>query len=490
MGRRWHRRLDTASGALLLFLLIFAPWGAGGTMIWSSWVMIVTGWILGGLLLGKWALMRFTGFEPVRWRREGEESRWPVWVMSGLTVFLLLQVGISLWNARAEACWSQDGVEFLYRDIVEWLPTTYDLAATRKALFRYLAFAGVFWAMRDWLRIKSRGERHREEDGRDLDDVGRVPDRLKWLGWLLAVNGAIMAFVGILHRLDGAKDLLWVIPLKQVSTEAMFGSFPYRGNAAQYLNVMWPLALGLWWALRGDALRPSTKPTRAGSQAYPMLLICVALMVAGVFVAASRGAIAVTLVEMALAMLVLGRAMKGWQPRLGMALAFLTALGLGWGLAGQFLAKRFANSLVDETMSGRTEIFEIARRMAADFPVWGSGAESFLTLNGLYRTRGMDIWHGYVHDDWLETRVTFGWVGLVIVVLLLAMTISAKWVSGRLPVHRELTWLLAIGLAGMLSHAFGDFPFQIPALHVSFLAGAALFSVLGAPLKAKAMSQE
>jgi predicted benzoate:H+ symporter BenE len=53
------------------------------------------------------------------------------------------------------------------------------------------------------------------------------------------------------------------------------------------------------------------------------------------------------------------------------------------------------------------------------------------------------------------------------------------------PIHRELQWLLAIGLAGMLGHAFGDFPFQMPALHVSFLVGIALFSVLGESIQAK-----
>jgi hypothetical protein len=489
LGRRWHRRLDSASGGLLLFLAAFAPWGAGGTLYWSSWVLIGTGWLLGALVLSKWALVRWTGYEPTQWKREGGAavSHWPTRALGILTGLILLQVLVSLFNYRAEVNWTSEGVDFIYRDAIEWLPTTYDVAATRKAFFRYLAFAGVFWAMRDWLLIKSRSERHREEDGRDVEDGGRVPDRLKWLGWVISVNGAVMALVGILHRLDGAKDLLWMINLKQMSPEGMFGSFPYRANAAQYLNLIWPLALGFWWALRSDALRPTSKPTRTGSQAYPMLLLCVALMVAAVFVAASRGGIAVTLVEMALAMIVLGRAMKGWQPRLGMALAFLTALGLGWGLAGDFLAKRFTNSLVDESMSGRTQIFEIARRMTADFPLWGSGAESFLTLNGLYRVRALDKWHGYVHDDWLETRVTFGWVGLLVVVLMLASAASAKWVSGRVPIHRELAWLLAIGLAGMLGHAFGDFPFQMPALHVSFLVGAAVFSVVGAPMKTKAI---
>jgi hypothetical protein len=31
------------------------------------------------------------------------------------------------------------------------------------------------------------------------------------------------------------------------------------------------------------------------------------------------------------------------------------------------------------------------------------------------------------------------------------------------------------------------FPFQMPALHVSFLVGAAMFSVLGSPMKTKAI---
>ena len=479
VGRRWHRRLDTASGALLLFLLVFAPWGAGGTLQWSSWVMIVTGWTLGGLLVGKWLLVRFTGFEPVRWRREGGESRWPVWAMGGLTVFLLLQVGISLWNARAEVSWSDSGVEFLYRDIVEWLPTTYDLAATRKAFFRYLAFAGVFWAMRDWLRIKSRSERHREEDGRDQNDAGRVPDRLRWLGWTLAVNAALMALVGILHRLDGANELLWMIPVRGAGNPIIFGSFPYRANAAQYLNLVWPLVLGIWWSLRVEAHRPTEKPSRAGGHAYPMLLFCVALMVGGVVVAGSRGGVVVSIVELVFALGLLGRSMKGIAPRIALGVMFIGAVGSAVLLSGAFLAKRFEKILVDDTMSGRTSIFDTAHRIANDFLVWGSGAETFLTVNGLYRAGDRSIWHGYVHDDWLETRATLGIVGLCCSIALLMLAPIVRQGSGRVPIIPEVPWMLGLGFLGMLVHARFDFPFQIPANHLAFLMLLAAFTELG-----------
>lgn len=479
LGRRWHRQLDSASGALLLFLAAFAPWGAGGTLRWASWILIGTGSLLGLLLVAKHGLTRFTGYEPSRWNRPAKASPWPTRILAVLTGLLLLQVGISVLNARAEVSWNNDGFDFLYRETLSWLPTTYDLAATRKAFFRYLGFAGAFFALRDWLQVKSRTERHREEDGRAADDLGRVPDRLRWLAWTLSINTAILALVGILHRLDGSMDLLWLVTLPQADNASMFASYPYRANAAQFINLVWPVTLGFWWALRTEALRSIDRPSRAGGQAHPLLLLAVAIMVGGVFVAGSRAGLAVAIVEMGLALLILGQSMRGWQPRVGLAVAFLSALTLGWTLAGSFLMRRFTNTLVDESASGRTHIWSIARRMCADFPLWGSGAETFLTLNGLYRTGAEGKWHGYVHDDWLETRLTFGWIGFALILALLVVALLSRWTSGALPIVRPFTLLLGVGLLGMLAHARIDFPFQIPSLHLLFLFALALFSTLG-----------
>lgn len=479
LGRRWHRQLDNASGALLLFLVVFAPWGAGGTLLWSSWVLIGTGWMLGFLWLAKWGVCRWTGFQPVVWRRDGNVARWPVWGMGVLTVLVLIQVGVSLWNVRAEVNWGTQGLEFLYRDSISWLPTTYDLAATRKAFFRYLAFAAVFWAMRDWLRIKSRSERHRDEDGRAAEDVGRIPDRLRWLGWTLSVNAALMAMVGILHRFDGDRELLWMLRIRGAENPTMFGSFPYRGNAAQYLNLIWPLSVALWQGLRMETLGDLTRTVRKGGSAHPLLLLCVGLMLLGVFVAGSRGGIAVALVQVVLVSALLARSMRDWKPRAALAGAFVAALGLAWAFAGRQLSQRFEKSLVDETLGGRTTIYGVARRMAADFPVWGSGAETFLSLNGLYRENDGKEWYGYVHDDWLETRVTLGWVGFLIVLgLLLLVPLSGRTNGGMQP-GGGFVATVAIGMLGMLSHARGDFPFQIPSVHLTFLVFAALACLMG-----------
>lgn len=484
-GRRWHRHLDNVSGALLLFLVVFAPWGAGGTLFWSSWVLIVTGWVLGLLWVAKWGVCRWTGFQPTVWKRDGAPVRWPVWGMGLLTCLVLIQVGMSLWNARAEVNWGTSGFEFVYRDAISWLPTTYDLAATRKALFRYLGFAGAFWAMRDWLRIKSRSERHREEDGRAVEDGDRIPDRLRWLGWTLSANAALMSMVGIVHRLDGAQDLLWMLKIPWGNFGRVFGAYPYWANAAQFLNLIWPLALGLWWGLRNERLRCDPLGSRAGGQPYPLLLLLVTIMVGAVLVAGSRGGIAIAVLQMGVAMVIVGRSLSGWRPRVGMALAFVAALVLGWALAGKSLEQRFSTTLIDNSLSGRTEIYEVARRMVPDFPVWGSGAETFLSLNGLYRSGLAGMWHGYVHDDWLETRLTLGWIGFAMVLGLMALAVLSRWRCGVLPVPREMEWLIWVGLVGILAHARVDFPFQIPSLHLLFLLLAALFTVIGPPISGR-----
>jgi hypothetical protein len=485
LGRRWHQRLDSVSGGLLLFLVVFAPWGVAGTLIWTSRVITGVGLVLGILLVAKWGVERFTGHSPGRWGSPGRWRHGSVMALGILGGLLLLQVAISVWNARAIATWTHAGLEFDYRDIIPWLPTTYDRDSTAWAGIRYLGFASAFWAAWDWLRGKSRHERHREEDGRAAKDVGRVPDRLRWFLWTVAIHSAVMALVGILHRLDGSRDLLWMVERAQFKSNMLFGPFPYRANAAQYLNLVWPVTVGFWWALRNEHHRMGGLKVRTGGSPHPMLLLCVALMITGVFVAGSRGGIGVTLIELVLVLMVMAGSSKGWKPRLGLALAFVAALGLGWGLAGDNLKKRFENSLTDETLSGRTATYQTARVMAADFPVWGSGAETYTTLNGLYRPNLKARWEGYVHDDWLETRITMGWVGLGLIVLMLFLIPLAGIRTGSVPVIHEMRWLLALGLCGMLGHARIDFPFQIPALHLSFLLGSALFMVMGAPLPGK-----
>jgi len=136
-------------------------------------------------------------------------------------------------------------------------------------------------------------------------------------------------------------------------------------------------------------------------------------------------------------------------------------------VAGSSLAGRFRDAYKDN-MSGRTEIYQNAQQMAVDFPWFGSGPGSFLSVYHLYRENADQTWAAFLHDDWLETRVTFGRIGTLLVLLQLALLVfwtfrgRPNWLS---PI---LTFSLFLSLAGCLAHAKRDFPFQTYGVFFTF----------------------
>ncbi|MBX3438963.1 MAG: hypothetical protein KF861_15840, partial [Planctomycetaceae bacterium] len=64
-----------------------------------------------------------------------------------------------------------------------------------------------------------------------------------WLWRALAINGAALAFFGIVQKLTWNGLLFWSVPLRQGGTP--FASFVNRNNAAGYLNLCLAAALGV-----------------------------------------------------------------------------------------------------------------------------------------------------------------------------------------------------------------------------------------------------
>jgi len=170
------------------------------------------------------------------------------------------------------------------------------------------------------------------------------------------------------------------------------------------------------------------------------------------------------------------------KARLGVGI-LLVALGLaGWMLAGNSLLNRFDVSKDADVLGGRTLIYENARQITRDYPIFGTGPGSFRSVYHLYRTDITQWWHAFVHDDWLETRVTFGWVGFGLAIL--QLLILALWIvsPGRPAVSPVFTGSLIISLAGTLLHAKFDFPFQTYSIFFTFVLLSAI-AVGGSPVK-------
>jgi O-Antigen ligase len=432
------------------------------------------------------------GFRISEWTRRISARTLTRW-LAVLTVVMLGYCFVSAVNPHST--YHPDRRWFEPHSFVAWLPHSYDSSSTWFAFWQYLGLAFVFWAVRDWLLGKTHAERSRSESRNQKAEMGNprspiplgtrsssssaplgspssvlrppssgsaLPSRLNRLLWVVCLNGAVLALESILQRLSGTNKLLWLkLPHWNRTAESQFGPYAYRGNAAEYLNLVWPVCLAFWWTLRCLAGRGSDRTVRAGGRAYVILLPCVVLIAAGPIISTARGgaAVAAGALVVATTLLLLERHGSYWQ-RLGVAGLFVAVLTLAGWLGWTQLEARLKTVFTDD-LSGRTEIYANARQMTKDFVWLGSGPNTFAPLYQMYRADLNQVWQAWAHDDWLEFRITFGRLGFC---GLLAMLIAVflRWFgSGGLHLPRIAVRMFWLALAGCLAHARFDFPLHV-----------------------------
>lgn len=450
------RMLDWLSEGILLAMTVFAPWAFGTTQTWSMQIMNAGGYGLGGLLALKWFL---------RWRgriRAGTPASHRTLPITLATITLLILAWCFVAAANAQFTYIPGEFRADPNAHVKWLPHSLDERASWRVFWNWLALAFVFWAVRDWLL-------------NDLSADGRKSTRrLRRLIWVLVINGALVGLEGIFQRLSGTNKLLFFQPTQfNPFASAQFGPYAYRANAAQFFNLLWPVALGLWWHLhwRAGAARHPT-------QRHHWLLPCVLVLVVAPLVTLSRGGVAVALLQLAaLASLFLFAARSDGRARWGMALLLVLATAVAVFFAGDETAKRLRDTAANP-LSGREETYRLAARMAEDYPWFGVGPGAYDSMFQLYRESPDDYWPAQLHNDWLEYRITFGRIGSALLLAAGALVLFHWFAPGGLRLHWAFAAGIWIALGGCLLHARFDFPLQIYSIQfVVVLLGAMLFSL-------------
>jgi len=473
--RLLHRTADRITEFLIYGAVIFGPWAFGTTQPWSTLVMDGVGLALGLLWLGK-LFLRAGGYTPPRWSTDSDR-RVAGWLAAG-TCCILAYCLISAWNARA--IYHPEQWSFEYRDAIPWLPHSYDQDTSWQYFWEYLGLAGLFWGVRDWLLTLSPKEAARRElEGFPSEGDSRIPIRLRRLFWVLAINGTLLAIQGLMQRVEGGNKLLWlVVPRYDKDPITQFGPYAYRANAAQYFNLLWPAVLGFWWAGTGNRRRRrssefSARPSRGGA-----LLPCVLLMAICPLVAASRGGVMVLVVNliMSVAILLTAQWRRHWGVK-ALVLILLAGVVGGGALVGwKTLAPRM--ELIREGFAEREGLYIAGRHMALDNAVFGAGPGTFGSMYQLYRPRQTDEWLAFMHNDWLETVITFGWVGAIPIFLTLLLVLARWFIRGGLPGDKYFVMLLWVALGGCMAHGCFDFPFQIHSVLALFLVLCAVLSCL------------
>src|ERR1039457_2605284 len=275
-----YRVWEDFTEGLIYFMVVFGPWAFGTTQSWSTWTMNLAGYVLGILLAAKWFIRKVKGYGPSRWPQTSARL---TAVQLATTAAILGYCLVSA--ANAYATYHRRDFNFEYHSCISWLPHSFDSALTWPVFWSYLGLACSFWAVRDWLLGKSLAEeravyfRGDSEAGR-MDEV--LPARLRRLLWVLALNGGLLAVEGILQRLSGTVNLLFLAQ-PRVYSEAVFEFGPYadRGNAAQYFILLWPGCVGFWWLLH--------RPGGFKRKAHHLVLLCAVIMAACPIISTSLG---------------------------------------------------------------------------------------------------------------------------------------------------------------------------------------------------------
>lgn len=310
--------------------------------------------------------------------------------------------------------------------------------------------------------------------------------------WVLAVNGAAIAFFGLVQQLQSNRMLYGTIPL---SAGTPFGPFVNRNNAGGFLTLCLAAALGAAVLAVSMATADSTPDYRRHGSRWspshwlpdlsPLLetrvlasLTLMACIVAGILSSLSRGA---TTAMLAAGLVVAGLAGVTHAKRRLPVLLGALVLGLAliaWVGRGETVRARLA-SLLDPQASAqeaRLPHWQNALLAVPEFGTTGSGMGTYRYLYGMYEQQPQRAWFYHAENQYVEALVETGWPGLGLMVLLgLLLMVGAA----RLVRQTDDPTCYALGIAGLfaltaqaVSGSF-DFGLHIPAnlLTVALLLG-------------------
>ena len=315
-----------------------------------------------------------------------------------------------------------------------------------------------------------------------------TPGAQLWLCGLVALNGAALAFFGLVQQLTWNGLLYWTVPLTMGG--GPFGPFVNRNNGAGFLSLCLAGAIAITvWSVSRNRLAYSNASVAHRQEYRPLLsraweqlvelvgqldaltiasLSLTGCIVGGILCSLSRGAgiamMGATIVTILLVLCARGRSLRLWS--IGLAAAAGLALVSWVGMTSQVQA-RFA-TLLDQEMMSRTRIpnWRDGLKAAGDFWQSGSGLGTYRYVYRPYQERLSEVWYYHAENQYLEALVEGGIVGLGLMLIMIGLVGAAAW---RLLRDDRDTRSFMFGIAGVFAltsqaiHGLFDFGLYIPA---------------------------
>ena len=433
------RFFRNASRWIFFAALVYAPWAYGAT---TSESIQITNWVLLAALV-LWVIELLVSRRTPRFPR----------LLFFLTVALICVGGWMVFNAKSiyDSAFS---VFVPLRNFAPPVAGSVDYPISVAWMIRGALLLGIILFVAD------------------LSQSNRWLLRL-W--YLIGLVGGSIAFLGLLQKATGAQMIFWQPPHpnEYLRVSTFFATYFYHGNVGAFLNLVWPLSSGL-------VIRAFSNRSNSGMRAVWISLFIVTI--AGVLANTSRMSQVLALVllfaicaQFGLALL---RKLSGSEKGTALAggLAILLALiALAQAVHLEQPLKRWQTESQRISTDARWRAFRVAMGAVPDARLCGFGPGTFRVVFPTYNIESANQAPGtwrFLHDDYLQTLLEWGWIGGILWALLLfggiAIGIHSYHRRRRvwMPRRAVLQPLVVIALFGIAVHALVDFPLQIESIQL------------------------
>jgi O-antigen ligase len=300
--------------------------------------------------------------------------------------------------------------------------------------------------------------------------------------------GAVLAIFGIVQEAINLSNRIILVygfwkPLYEGSRP--FGPFINRNHFAGWMLMALPVALGYVYATvermwrqgsPGAHGRISLFGSSSGGRLLLLIFIC-ATMFMSVLMTRSRSGIAAVAVEALLAGSMVIVKQTSTLKRVITAGVFLVVVGAtaAWA-GGETIVGRLVRP--DSNVSsagGRFPIWHDTLTIIRDFPLWGSGLDTYGTATIVYQSGPRQLHNQEAHNDYLQLASEGGLLlGLPILLTLGVFVRDVRRRFREAPKEGMTYWLrvgAVIGLLSIATQSLVEFSLQMPG-------NAALFAVL------------
>jgi hypothetical protein len=306
-------------------------------------------------------------------------------------------------------------------------------------------------------------------------DLSQSSRWLLRLWYVIGLVGGSIAFLGLLQKATGAQMIFWrPPPPPEFGVTTFFATYFYHGNAGAFLNLVWPLSAGL-------VIRAFTIRSQPGMRALWTIVFIVTI--AAVLANTSRMAQVVALVLLVAIALHFGPRLLRTLSGAHKSVAIAGALAIVLALIALAQATHLEQPLnrwqsVSERIpaDARWQASRVALGALPGAGFLGSGPGTFrVVFPGYNIGSGHPVpgaWR-FLHDDYLQTVLEWGWLGSSLWALLFFGGIAVGILSYNryatrnwMPRRRVMQPLVIVALAGVAMHALVDFPFQIESIQL------------------------